>query len=53
MIEDVEALLCDVRHCLDLLPPPGVQLALTVTREGVFFAGQRTDAMKLLGDLGG
>jgi hypothetical protein len=51
MVEDLQALLRDVRHCLDLLPAPGVQVALTVTREGVFFAGQRTDAMKLVLDI--
>jgi len=50
-LEEVKGLLRNVKHCLDLLPEPGVHVALAATREGVFFAGQRTDAMKLVLDI--
>ncbi len=51
LLEEIKGLLRDVRYCVDLLPSPGVQVALNVTKEGVFFAGQRTDAMKLVLDI--
>jgi hypothetical protein len=51
VLTEVMDLLRDVRYCLDLLPAPAVQVSLAVTREGVFFAGQRTDAMKLVLDI--